>query len=67
MNKWGRLTTRWEALGGAVGAVGRAVGAVGRALGTAVLTRCERSRRAVCSGRMSSWVADWLAIFEERW
>ena len=51
---------------GAVGAVGRAVEAVGQAAGVVVVTRCDRSGRADCSGRMSSWVADSLAIFEER-
>ena len=45
-------------MGGVVGAEGRAVGAV-------VVTRCDRSHRTECSGRMSSWVADLLAIVEE--
>jgi len=46
--------------------VGQAVGAVRRAVGAVVVTGCDRSRRADCSGQMSSWVADSLATFEER-
>ena len=42
-----------------------AVGAVGRAVGVAVVTRCDRSRRADSRGRMSSCVADSFATLEE--
>jgi len=42
------------------------MGAVGRAVGGVVVTQCDRSRRAVCSGPMSSWLADSLATLEER-
>ena len=43
-----------------------AVGAVGRAVGVAVVTRCDRSRKADRRGRISSRVADSLATMEER-
>ena len=42
------------------------VGAVGRAAGAVVVLRCDRSRRADCNGRRSSWVADSLATIEEK-
>ena len=42
------------------------MGAVGQAVGAVVFTRCDRSHTSVWSGRMSSWVADSLATFEER-
>ena len=52
--------------GRAAGAVGRSVGAVWRAVGAVVVTRCDRSRRAEWSGRISSWVGTSLATMEER-
>jgi len=42
------------------------MGAVGPAIGAVVVTRCDRLRRADCSGRMSACVADSLTILEGR-
>jgi len=51
--------------GGAVGALGWKVGAVGRVVGATVVTRCDSSRRAEWSARMSSLVGTSLATTED--